>query len=160
MTFDELVVLIKPFKTEKDDMANTRYVLDKDSLTQSYCHVRDIGREEFYLARSSKTYRPILVVTMRKNQYQGEEHLFFGKSMSLEKNINEFIDGGKLYKVIRTYTPGQAVLGRFEKRYIGVYKPSTDDVEIVIEEIRGTPLTEYKEKLSEVLWSEFDAEWF
>lgn len=158
MTFDELVVLIKPFETEKDDMANTRLVMDKESLTQSLCHVRDIGREEFYLARSSKTYRPILVVTMRKNHYNGEEYLFFGKSMNLEKNINDFIENGKLYKAIRTYTPGQAVLGRFERKYIGVYKPSTDDVEIVIEELRGTPLTEVKEKLREILWSEFNAE--
>lgn len=157
MTFDDIVILIKPYEREKDDMANTKLVIDLDSCNQALCHIRDIGREEFYLARSSKTYRPILVVTMRKNHYQGEEYLFFGKSMDLKTNINEFLDKGGLYKAVRTYTPGQAVLGRFEKKYIGVYKPSTDDVEIVVEEIRGTPLTEVKKKLREALWSE-DAE--
>lgn len=156
MTFDDLIVLIKPYDYEKDDYGNTRPVIEKESLTQALCHVRDIGREEFYLSRNGNTYRPILVLTMRKNHYHDEEYLFFGKSMDLKENIEEYLERGKLYKVIRTYTPGQAVLGRFEKKYIGVYKPGTDDVELVVEELRGTPLSEIKNKLQEIMWSELD----
>lgn len=155
MTYDDIVILFNKVSEEKDKFGNTHCIFDKSSISQSFCHVRDIGREEFYLGKNNR-YKPSKVITMKTSQYQGAQYMIIGKSMNLEDDLKDFVEDEyiKLFKVIRTYSPSSLMLGRNEKKIIGAYKPGRDDVEIVLEEQYGIPKTEIREQVKEILENE------
>lgn len=147
MTYDDVCVLLTPFFEEKDKFANTRLIFDETSLTQAFCDIRDIGREEFYLSRGHK-YKPSNVITMRKNQYNNAQYLIIGNSLDLTDNILAYLDGkNTLYKVIRSFSPYSNVIPRDRKSYIGSYAPTTNDVELVVEVLKGNPVSDIKKQL-------------
>lgn len=155
MTYDEIVILFNKTKEEKDKFGNIHLIFDKSSISQSFCHVRDIGREEFYLGKNNR-YKPSKVITMKSSQYEGAQYMIIGKSMNLKKDLKDFVEDEdiKLFKVIRTYSPSSLMLGRNEKKIIGVYKPGRNDVEIVLEEQYGIPKTEIRKQVKEILGSD------
>lgn len=155
MTYDDIVILFNKIKEDKDKFGNTHLIFDKSSISQSFCHVRDIGREEFYLGKNNR-YKPSKVITMKSSQYEGAQYMIIGKSMDLKKDLKDFVEDEdiKLFKVIRTYSPSSLMLGRNEKKIIGVYKPGRDDVEIVLEEQYGIPKTEIRKQVKEILENE------
>lgn len=155
MTYDDIVILFNKTKEEKDKFGNTHFIFDKSSISQSFCHVRDIGREEFYLGKNNR-YKPSKVITMKTSQYEGAQYMIIGKSMDLEKDLKDFVnnDEVKLFKLIRTYSPSSLMLGRNEKKIIGAYKPGRDDVEIVLEEQYGIPKTEIREQVKKIFGSD------
>ena len=155
MTYDDIVILLNKVSEEKDKFGNTHCIFDKSSISQSFCHVRDIGREEFYLGKNNR-YKPSKVITMKSSQYEGAQYMIIGKSMDLKKDLKNFVEDEdiKLFKVIRTYSPSSLMLGRNEKKIIGAYKPGRDDVEIVLEEQYGIPKTEIRKQVKEILGSD------
>lgn len=147
MTFNDIVVLLNKVDVEKDKYGNNRLIFDKSSVSQAFCNVRDIGREEFYLGKNNR-YKPSKVLTLRKCEYDEAQYIIIGNSLDLIENLQAFIDDElKIYKLIRTYTPSSLLLGRNEKKIIGAYKPGKDDVEIVVEVLVGTPKSEIKNQL-------------
>lgn len=157
MTFNDIVILFNKVNEEKDKYGNTHLVFDKSSISQAFCHVRDIGREEFYLGKNNR-YKPSKVITLRKNQYEDAQYMIIGKSMDLMKDLKDFVDNEdiKLFKVIRTYTPSSLMLGRNEKKIIGAYKPGCDDVEIVLEDQYGIPRSEIVKQVKAIIGSDED----
>lgn len=155
MTYDDIVILFNKAREEKDKYGNTHLIFDEISISQAFCHVRDIGREEFYLGKNNR-YKPSKVITMKANQYEGAQYMIIGKSMDLKKDLNDFVNDEniKLFKLIRTYSPSSLMLGRNEKKIIGAYKPGRDDVEIVLEEQYGTPRSEIREQVKKILGSD------
>ena len=155
MTYDDIVILFNKVNEEKDKFGNTHYIFDKSSISQAFCHIRDIGREEFYLGKNNR-YKPSKVITMKSSQYEGAQYMIIGKSMDLKKDLKDFVkdEDIKLFKVIRTYSPSSLMLGRNEKKIIGVYKPGRNDVEIVLEEQYGIPKTEIRKQVKEILGSD------
>lgn len=150
MNYDKVCLMMKAYFEEKDEYANTLLYFDETSISQAFCHIRDIGREEFYLGKNNR-YRPSKVITMRKNQYIDCEYLIFGNSLDVVENVIDFVDGkASLYKVIRTYMPSSNILPRDRKSYKGSYAPTTDDIEIVVEVLRGTPAREVRDQLIKV----------
>lgn len=147
MTFDDVVVLFNKAYVEKDKYGNNHLIFDKSSISQAFCNVRDIGREEFYLGKNNR-YKPSKVLTLRKCEYDEAQYMIIGKSLDLVENLQAFVNDELLiYKLIRTYTPSGLMLGRNEKKIIGTYKVGKDDVEIVVEVLVGTPKTEIKERI-------------
>lgn len=157
MTFNDIVILFNKVSEEKDKFGNTHLVFDKSSISQAFCNVRDIGREEFYLGKNNR-YKPSKVITLRKNQYENAQYMIIGKSMDLMKDLKDFVNNEdiKLFKVIRTYTPSSLMLGRNEKKIIGVYKPGRDDVEIVLEDQYGIPRSEIVKQVKAIIGSDED----
>lgn len=157
MTFNDIVILFNKVSEEKDKFGNTHLVFDKSSISQAFCNVRDIGREEFYLGKNNR-YKPSKVITLRKNQYENAQYMIIGKSMDLMKDLKDFVDNEdiKLFKVIRTYTPSSLMLGHNEKKIIGAYKPGRDDVEIVLEDQYGIPRSEIVEQVKAIIGSDED----
>lgn len=157
MTFNDIVILFNEVSEEKDKFGNTHLVFDKSSISQAFCNVRDIGREEFYLGKNNR-YKPSKVITLRKNQYEDAQYMIIGKSMDLMKDLKDFVDNEdiKLFKVIRTYTPSSLMLGRNEKKIIGAYKPGRDDVEIVLEDQYGIPRSEIVKQVKAIIGSDED----
>lgn len=147
MNYDNICVMMKSYFEEKDEYANTVLHFNETSISQAFCHVRDIGREEFYLGKNNR-YRPSKVITMRKNQYIDCEYIIFGNSLDVVDNIVDYVDGKtQLYKVIRTYRPSSTILPRDRKSFKGSYAPTTDDIEIVVEVLRGNPAREVRNEL-------------
>lgn len=147
-------LMMKAYFEEKDEYANTLLYFDETSISQAFCHIRDIGREEFYLGKNNR-YRPSKVITMRKNQYIDCEYIIFGNSLDVVQNVIDFVDGKtQLYKVIRTYAPSSNILPRDRKSYKGSYAPTTDDIEIVVEVLKGTPAREVRRELIKVFQDE------
>lgn len=157
MTYDDIVILFNKVSEEKDKFGNTHLIFDKSSISQSFCHVRDIGREEFYLGKNNR-YKPSKVITMKSSQYEGAQYMIIGKSMDLKKDLKDFVEDEdiKLFKVIRTYSPSSLMLGRNEKKIIGVYKPGRDDVEIVLEDQYGIPRSEIVKQVKAIIGSDED----
>lgn len=150
MNYDKVCLMMKAYFDEKDEYANTLLYFNETSISQAFCHIRDIGREEFYLGKNNR-YRPSKVITMRKNQYIDCDYLIFGNSLDVVENIIDFVDGKtSLYKVIRTYMPSSNILPRDRKSYKGSYAPTTDDIEIVVEVLKGTPAREVRNQLIKV----------
>lgn len=156
MTFDDVVVLFNNVYKEQDKYGNNRLIFDKSSITQAFCNIRDIGREEFYLGKNNR-YKPSKVLTLRKSQYENAQYVLIGKSLDLIENLKEFKeDDFQLFKLIRTYSPSSLMLGRNEKKIIGGYKPSRDDVEIVVEVLLGNPREDIKNQVFNLYGSELD----
>ncbi|MBZ2386682.1 hypothetical protein K8P03_05135 [Anaerococcus murdochii] len=154
MNYDRVCLMMKAYFEEKDEYANTLLYFDETSISQAFCHIRDIGREEFYLGKNNR-YRPSKVITMRKNQYIDCEYIIFGNSLDVVENVIDFVDGKtQLYKVIRTYAPSSNILPRDRKSYKGSYAPTTDDIEIVVEVLKGTPAREVRRELIKVFQDE------
>ena len=154
MNYDMVCLMMKAYFEEKDEYANTLLYFDETSISQAFCHIRDIGREEFYLGKNNR-YRPSKVITMRKNQYIDCEYIIFGNSLDVVQNVIDFVDGKtQLYKVIRTYAPSSNILPRDRKSYKGSYAPTTDDIEIVVEVLKGTPAREVRRELIKVFQDE------
>lgn len=150
MNYNDICVMLSPNREEKDKYANIRYIFEMDSLNQAFCHIKDVGREEFYLAQDGK-YRPSKVITMKTNQYTKPLYIFVGNSMDLKENVRVFVEGKiELYKVIRTYIPGSNVLARDRKNYKNSYTPSKDDIEVVVEVLKGNPLSDVKDQLEKL----------
>lgn len=147
MNYDKVCLMMKAYFEEKDEYANTLLYFNESSISQAFCHIRDIGREEFYLGKNNR-YRPSKVITMRKNQYIDCEYIIFGNSLDVVENVIDYVDGkSRLYKVIRTYAPSSNILPRERKSYKGSYAPTTDDIEIVVEVLKGTPAREIRDQL-------------
>lgn len=147
MNYDKVCLMMKAYFEEKDEYANTLLYFNESSISQAFCHIRDIGREEFYLGKNNR-YRPSKVITMRKNQYIDCEYIIFGNSLDVVENVIDYVDGkSRLYKVIRTYAPSSNILPRDRKSYKGSYAPTTDDIEIVVEVLKGTPAREIRDQL-------------
>lgn len=156
MTFDDVVVLFNNVYKEQDKYGNNRLIFDKSSITQAFCNIRDIGREEFYLGKNNR-YKPSKVLTLRKSQYENAQYVLIGKSLDLIENLKQFKeDDFQLFKLIRTYSPSSLMLGRNEKKIIGAYKPSRDDVEIVVEVLLGNPREDIKNQVFNLYGSELD----
>lgn len=156
MTFDDVVVLFNNVYKEQDKYGNNRLIFDKSSITQAFCNIRDIGREEFYLGKNNR-YKPSKVLTLRKSQYENAQYVLIGKSLDLIENLKQFKeDDFQLFKLIRTYSPSSLMLGRNEKKIIGSYKPSRDDVEIVVEVLLGNPREDIKNQVFKLYGSELD----
>lgn len=156
MTFDDVVVLFNNVYKEQDKYGNNRLIFDKSSITQAFCNIRDIGREEFYLGKNNR-YKPSKVLTLRKSQYENAQYVLIGKSLDLIENLKQFKeDDFQLFKLIRTYSPSSLMLGRNEKKIIGAYKPSRDDVEIVVEVLLGNPREDIKNQVFKLYGSELD----
>ena len=156
MTFDDVVVLFNNVYKEQDKYGNNRLIFDKSSITQAFCNIRDIGREEFYLGKNNR-YKPSKVLTLRKSQYENAQYILIGKSLDLIENLKQFKeDDFQLFKLIRTYSPSSSMLGRNEKKIIGSYKPSRDDVEIVVEVLLGNPREDIKNQVFKLYGSELD----
>ena len=156
MTFDDVVVLFNNVYKEQDKYGNNRLIFDKSSITQAFCNIRDIGREEFYLGKNNR-YKPSKVLTLRKSQYENAQYVLIGKSLDLIENLKQFKDDDfQLFKLIRTYSPSSLMLGRNEKKIIGSYKPSRDDVEIVVEVLLGNPSEDIKNQVFKLYGSELD----
>lgn len=156
MTFDDVVVLFNNVYKEQDKYGNNRLIFDKSSITQAFCNIRDIGREEFYLGKNNR-YKPSKVLTLRKSQYENAQYILIGKSLDLIENLKQFKeDDFQLFKLIRTYSPSSSMLGRNEKKIIGSYKPSRDDVEIVVEVLLGNPREDIKNQIFKLYGSELD----
>lgn len=156
MTFDDVVVLFNNVYKEQDKYGNNRLIFDKSSITQAFCNIRDIGREEFYLGKNNR-YKPSKVLTLRKSQYEDAQYMLIGKSLDLIENLKQFKeDDFQLFKLIRTYSPSSLMLGRNEKKIIGSYKPSRDDVEIVVEVLLGNPREDIKNQVFKLYGSELD----
>lgn len=156
MTFDDVVVLFNNVYKEQDKYGNNRLIFDKSSITQAFCNIRDIGREEFYLGKNNR-YKPSKVLTLRKSQYENAQYVLIGKSLDLIENLKQFKDDDfQLFKLIRTYSPSSLMLGRNEKKIIGSYKPSRDDVEIVVEVLLGNPREDIKNQVFKLYGSELD----
>lgn len=154
MNYDRVCLMMKAYFEEKDEYANTLLYFDETSISQAFCHIRDIGREEFYLGKNNR-YRPSKVITMRKNQYIDCEYIIFGNSLDVVENVIDFVDSKtQLYKVIRTYAPSSNILPRDRKSYKGSYAPTTDDIEIVVEVLKGTPAREVRRELIKVFQDE------
>lgn len=154
MNYDRVCLMMKAYFEEKDEYANTLLYFDETSISQAFCHIRDIGREEFYLGKNNR-YRPSKVITMRKNQYIDCEYIIFGNSLDVVENVIDFVDGKtQLYKVIRTYAPSSNILPRDRKSYKGSYASTTDDIEIVVEVLKGTPAREVRRELIKVFQDE------
>lgn len=154
MNYSDVCLMLRPHSEEKDKYANIRYVFDMDSLNQAFCHIKDIGREEFYLAQDGK-YRPSKVITMKANQYTDPLYIIMGNSMDMRENVKDFVEGKvELYKVIRTYIPGSNILARDRKNYKNSYTPTKDDIEIVVEVLKGNPLSDIKEQLKKLFGDE------
>lgn len=147
MNYDNVCLMMKSYFENKDEYANTKLYFDETSITQAFCHIRDIGREEFYLGKNNR-YRPSKVITMRKNQYIDCEYIIFGNSLDVAQNVIDYVDGKtQLYKVIRTYSPSSNILPRDRKSFKGSYSPTTSDIEIVVEVLKGNPATEIRREL-------------
>ena len=147
MNYDNVCLMMKSYFENKDEYANTKLYFDETSITQAFCHIRDIGREEFYLGKNNR-YRPSKVITMRKNQYIDCEYIIFGNSLDVAQNVIDYVDGKtQLYKVIRTYSPSSNTLPRDRKSFKGSYSPTTSDIEIVVEVLKGNPATEIRREL-------------
>lgn len=158
MTFNDIAILFNKVSVEKDKYGNNHLIFDKSSISQAFCNVRDIGREEFYLGKNNR-YQPSKVITLRKCEYDEAQYIIIGKSLDLIENLQAFVnDELKIYKLIRTYTPSGLLLGRNEKKIIGVYKPGKDDVEIVVEVLVGNPKTEIKNQLLKEFAGELNSE--
>lgn len=156
MTFDDVVVLFNNVYKEQDKYGNNRLIFDKSSITQAFCNIRDIGREEFYLGKNNR-YKPSKVLTLRKSQYENAQYVLIGKSLDLIENLKQFKeDDFQLFKLIRTYSPSSLMLGRNEKKIIGSYKPSRDDIEIVVEVLLGNPREDIKNQVFKLYGSELD----
>lgn len=156
MTFDDVVVLFNNVYKEQDKYGNNRLIFDKSSITQAFCNIRDVGREEFYLGKNNR-YKPSKVLTLRKSQYENAQYVLIGKSLDLIENLKQFKeDDFQLFKLIRTYSPSSLMLGRNEKKIIGAYKPSRDDVEIVVEVLLGNPREDIKNQVFKLYGSELD----
>lgn len=156
MTFDDVVVLFNNVYKEQDKYGNNRLIFDKSSITQAFCNIRDIGREEFYLGKNNR-YKPSKVLTLRKSQYENAQYVLIGKSLDLIENLKQFKEEDfQLFKLIRTYSPSSLMLGRNEKKIIGAYKPSRDDVEIVVEVLLGNPREDIKNQVFNLYGSELD----
>lgn len=154
MNYDRVCLMMKAYFEEKDEYANTLLYFNESSISQAFCHIRDIGREEFYLGKNNR-YRPSKVITMRKNQYIDCEYIIFGNSLDVVQNVIDFVDGKtQLYKVIRTYAPSSNILPRDRKSYKGSYAPTTDDIEVVVEVLKGTPAKEVRRELIKVFQDE------
>lgn len=150
MNYDDVCLMMKPYFEEKDEYANTRLYFNESSISQAFCHVRDVGREEFYLGKNNR-YRPSKVITMRRNQYIDCEYIIFGNSLDVVDNVLDYVDEKtQLYKVIRTYTPASNILPRDRKSYKGSYAPTRDDIEVVVEVLRGNPAREVRRELIKV----------
>lgn len=147
MTFDDVVILFNKVYEEKDKFGNNRLIFDESSISQAFCNIRDIGREEFYLGKNNR-YKPSKVITLRKIEYLDAQYVMVGKSLDLIENLKVFLtDDFRIYKLIRTFSPATLMLGRNEKKIIGGYKVGRDDVEIVLEELIGNPRREIKEQV-------------
>lgn len=156
MTFDDVVVLFNNVYKEQDKYGNNRLIFDKSSITQAFCNIRDVGREEFYLGKNNRC-KPSKVLTLRKSQYENAQYVLIGKSLDLIENLKQFKeDDFQLFKLIRTYSPSSLMLGRNEKKIIGAYKPSRDDVEIVVEVLLGNPREDIKNQVFKLYGSELD----
>lgn len=156
MTFDDVVVLFNNVYKEQDKYGNNRLIFDKSSITQAFCNIRDVGREEFYLGKNNR-YKPSKVLTLRKSQYENAQYVLIGKSLDLIENLKQFKeDDFQLFKLIRTYSPSSLMLGINEKKIIGSYKPSRDDVEIVVEVLLGNPREDIKNQVFKLYGSELD----
>lgn len=156
MTFDDVVVLFNNVYKEQDKYGNNRLIFDKSSITQAFCNIRDVGREEFYLGKNNR-YKPSKVLTLRKSQYENAQYVLIGKSLDLIENLKQFKeDDFQLFKLIRTYSPSSLMLGGNEKKIIGSYKPSRDDVEIVVEVLLGNPREDIKNQIFKLYGSELD----
>lgn len=156
MTFDDVIVLFNKVRVEKDKYGNNRLIFDKDSISQAFCNVRDVGREEFYLGKNNR-YKPSKVFTLRKNQYDDAQYILIGKSLDLIENLKQVKDEDfMLYKLIRTYTPSSLMLGRNEQKIIGGYKPGRDDIEIVVEVLLGSPRSDIKNQILELFGDELN----